>query len=100
MHVHYEELTDVARYIENHAHVTLDDQKTTLDNILHNIQRFRKLEPGAKVLEIGVGSGWFQIYCKQKGIDIEGLEISPQLAQGAQGFGDRSNQPLEPEVGK
>ena len=99
MHVHYEDLTDVARYIENHAHVTLEDQKATLDNILHNIQRFKKLEPGAKVLEIGVGSGWFQIYCKQQGIDIEGLEISPQLAQVAQGFGDRYNQQLDLKVG-
>jgi len=74
MHVHYEELTDVARYIENHAHVTLEDQKATLDNTLHNITRFRALAPGAKVLEIGIGSGWFQIYCKQQGLEIQGLK--------------------------
>ncbi len=99
MHVHYEELTDVARYIENHAHVTLEDQKATLDNIFQNITRFRALAPGAKVLEIGIGSGWFQIYCKQRGLEIQGLEISPQLAEVAQGFGDRYNQRLDLHVG-
>jgi 2-polyprenyl-3-methyl-5-hydroxy-6-metoxy-1,4-benzoquinol methylase len=99
MHIHYEDLTDVARYIENHAHVTLEQQTPALENILHNIKRFRPLEPGAKMLEIGVGSGWFQIYCKQQGLDIEGLEISPQLAEVARQFGNRYQQELNLRVG-
>jgi 2-polyprenyl-3-methyl-5-hydroxy-6-metoxy-1,4-benzoquinol methylase len=99
MHIHYEELTDVARYIENHAHVKLEDQAPTLENILNNIKRFKPLENGAKVLEIGVGSGWFQIYCKQLGLDIEGLEISPQLAEVARSFGNRYNEKLNLKVG-
>ena len=78
MHIHYEELADVTRYIENHSHIRLEDQKPTLENILENIKRFKKLDESSKILEIGVGSGWFQIYCKQQGLAIEGLEISPR----------------------
>src|SRR5687767_2002558 len=99
MHIHYEDLTDVARYIESHAHVTLEDQTPALENVLHNIKRFKPLEPGAKMLEIGVGSGWFQIYCKQQGLDIEGLEISPQLAEVARQVGNRYDQELNLQVG-
>jgi len=99
MHIHYEDLNDVTRYVENHAHVTLEDQKPTLENILHNIKRFNSLKPGSKLLEIGVGSGWFQIYCKQQNLDIRGLEISPQLVQVAQGFAHKYNQQLDLSVG-
>ena len=99
MHIHYEELADVTRYIENHSHVRLEDQKPTLENILENIKRFKKLDETSKILEIGVGSGWFQIYCKQQGLQIEGLEISPQLVEVAKEFGRRNGVDLDIDVG-
>jgi 2-polyprenyl-3-methyl-5-hydroxy-6-metoxy-1,4-benzoquinol methylase len=99
MHIHYEELADVARYIENHAHITLEDQRPTLDNILHNIKRFKKLDGSSKILEIGVGSGWFQIYCRQQGLNIVGLEISPQLIEVAKEYGRRYETELNLGVG-
>jgi len=99
MHIHYEELQDVARYIENHSHITLEDQKPLLENILNNIKRHTKLDRNSKILEIGVGSGWFQIYCKQQGLQISGLEISPQLMEVAQEYGRRHETELDLEVG-
>jgi len=99
MHIHYEELQDVARYIENHSHITLEEQTPTLENILNNIKRNIKLDPNSKILEIGVGSGWFQIYCKQQGLQISGLEISPQLMEVALEYGRRHGTELDLEVG-
>ena len=99
MHIHYEDLADVSRYIENHSHIKLEDQKPTLENILENIKRFKKLDENSKILEIGVGSGWFQIYCKQQGLAIEGLEISPQLAEVAREYGRRHDVQLDLKVG-
>ena len=99
MHIHYEDLSDVARYIENHAHITLDDQKPTLENVLHNIQAYRPLNGDSRILEIGVGSGWFQIYCKKQGLRIKGLEISPQLMEVAKEYGVRYGTELDLEVG-
>ncbi|HKR61717.1 MAG TPA: class I SAM-dependent methyltransferase [Pyrinomonadaceae bacterium] len=99
MHIHYEDLADVSRYIENHSHIRLEDQKPTLENILENIKRFKKLDGNSRILEIGVGSGWFQIYCKQQGLKIEGLEISPQLAEVAKEFGRRNDVELDLRVG-
>ncbi len=99
MHIHYEDLSDVARYIENHAHVTLEDQRPTLENMLESIKRFNALNEHSRILEIGIGSGWFQIYCKQQGLNIKGLEISPQLIEVAQMFGGRYDTDVELELG-
>ena len=99
MHIHYEDLSDVARYIENHAHVTLEDQKPTLQHMLENIMQFKKLDENSRILEIGVGSGWFQIYCRQQRLNIHGLEISPQLIEVAREFGRRYNTELDLAVG-
>ena len=99
MHIHYGELTDVARYIENHAHIRLEDQAPALENILDNIRRFKALDGGSRILEIGVGSGWFQIYCMKQGLNIRGLEISPQLTEVAKGIGRRYDTDLNIEVG-
>lgn len=99
MHIHYEELADVKRYIENHAHIRLEDQKPTLENILENIKRFKELDETSRILEIGVGSGWFQIYCKKQGLPIEGLEISPQLVEVAREYGRRYEVDLDLTVG-
>jgi len=99
MHIHYEELSDVARYIEKHADITLEEQKPTLENILNNIKRHKNLNGESRILEIGVGSGWFQIYCKQQGLNIRGLEISPQLLEVAREYGRRHEMELDLEVG-
>src|SRR6266508_720655 len=99
MHIHYEELSDIARYIENHSNLTLEDQKPTLENVLSCIKRFTTLDEGSKILEIGVGCGFFQVYCKQQGLNIRGLEISPQLSEVAREYGRRYATDLDLQVG-
>ncbi|MEA2176410.1 MAG: 2-polyprenyl-6-hydroxyphenyl methylase / 3-demethylubiquinone-9 3-methyltransferase [Blastocatellia bacterium] len=99
MHIHYEQLTDVARYIENHAQVDFQDQKPTIENILRNIRKYKEITQATRILEIGVGSGWFQIYCRQQGLDIRGLEISPQLKEFAMEVGRKYDTELSLEVG-
>lgn len=99
MHIHYEELSDVNRYIENHSNNTLEEHTPTLENILTNIKRFSSLNGNAKILEIGVGTGWFQIYCRQQGLNIKGLEISPQLIEVANEFAKTYGVELDVSVG-
>jgi 2-polyprenyl-3-methyl-5-hydroxy-6-metoxy-1,4-benzoquinol methylase len=99
MHIHYEQLSDVARYIENHAQVDFEDQKKTIENILRNIRKYKEITERSRILEIGVGSGWFQIYCRQQGLDIRGLEISPQLKEFALEVGRKYDAELDLEVG-
>lgn len=81
MRIHHGELADVARYVEKRKHITLEDQSTFIESVLDNVRRFKPLGPDTRMLEVGVGDGWFQIYCKRLGYDIRGLEISEQLIE-------------------
>jgi SAM-dependent methyltransferase len=79
LEIHDEQLKDVARYIELNAGARYEDQLATIENIFEMLQQFRPLERNSRILEIGVGNGWLQIYGKKQGYDIKGIEISRQL---------------------
>ena len=69
----------MARYIELNAGARYEDQLPTIENIFDTLQKFRKLGPESRILEIGVGNGWLQIYGRKKGTTFSGVEISHQL---------------------
>ena len=48
------------------------------------------------MLEIGTGTGWFPLLCKQKGLNCKGLEISYQLIDYARDLGARYG--IEPDI--
>jgi SAM-dependent methyltransferase len=79
LEIHRENLREIARYIEHHAGVRYEDQLPVVENVFETINVFRPLDTSHRILEIGVGNGWLQIYGKRMGYDISGLEISPQL---------------------
>lgn len=99
MRIHQEDLSDAARYIESRRHLRLEDQAPPIENILGAIGRFHPLGPETEMLEIGVGDGWFQIYCKQKGLRVRGLEISPQLLEISREIGRRHGVELDLQLG-
>ena len=81
MRIHCGELADVTRYIEEHKHITLEDQQSAIESVFDNIERFKPITPETRILEVGVGDGWLQIYARRRGLDIRGLEISEQLME-------------------
>jgi len=99
MHVHCEDLPDVARYIEQHADIAFEDQKPTIEGIIDTVRKYKSLDSKTRILEIGVGSGWLQVYCKKQGLQIHGLEISAQLAAFAKEVGQKYGTELDIEVG-
>ena len=44
---------------------------------MNYINRIKKIERDAKLLEVGTGNGWFQILCHMNGINSTGLDILP-----------------------
>lgn len=87
MRIHQEPLTDVSRYLENHGQAPLESYQPQYDNYMRVITRFMKVDGKTRILEIGTGTGWFPIMCKQRGIQCKGLEISRQLIEHAKEFG-------------
>lgn len=96
MKVHKEELTDVTRYIESHKTIELDDMESDFKLIMDRITEFKPVNGSSEILEVGIGTGWFPILCKKKGLRCRGMEISPQLVEYAKEFGRRHG--IEPDV--
>lgn len=95
MKIHYD-LSNIKTYIDQHNHFELKDLISLFENNLKRIQKFKEINSNTKILEIGTGTGWFQILCKKRGIDCEGLEICPQLVEYAKQFGRRYG--IEPNI--
>jgi|SoiMethySBSTD1v2_1073268.scaffolds.fasta_scaffold00140_42 SAM-dependent methyltransferase len=55
--------------------------------ILKLIRRYRAVDTTTRLLEIGTGTGWFQILCREEGIPSCGLEIDEQLVAYARQLG-------------
>jgi SAM-dependent methyltransferase len=87
MKVYHEELSDVVRYLENHRKVRLEDQEPHFENIMRVVAKYKPIQPDTEILEIGTGTGWLPILCKQRGWRCKGLEISPQLVDYARKWG-------------
>jgi 2-polyprenyl-3-methyl-5-hydroxy-6-metoxy-1,4-benzoquinol methylase len=95
MKVHYD-LPIAERYLSNQRKLTLQHFVPSFESILKRIQKFKKIDPGTKILEVGTGIGWFPILCKKHGISCEGVEICPQLLDYAFEFGERNG--IKPDI--
>jgi SAM-dependent methyltransferase len=60
------------------------------------LQPYKKIDTNTAILEIGTGTGWFPLLCKQKNLKCKGLEISPQLVQYARDLGKQYG--IEPDI--
>lgn len=96
MEVYQEELSDVCRYIDNNRHLTPRDHEATFESYLRRVSAFIKLDRSAQILEIGIGTGWFPILCKARGLSCKGIDISPQLVEYARECGRKCG--VEPDV--
>jgi SAM-dependent methyltransferase len=96
MHVYSEGLSDVSRYIENNRNLSLDDHRPVFESYLERVGRFIKIDSSTRILEIGIGTGWFPILCEVNGLSCKGLEISPQLIEYACRFGRAYG--VEPDI--
>jgi SAM-dependent methyltransferase len=79
MHVHHGSLSSTARYIEAEGHRRLEDHEPEFRKFVRLASGGRPLHPGTRILEVGIGTGWFLILCARHGFDPVGLDISPSL---------------------
>jgi 2-polyprenyl-3-methyl-5-hydroxy-6-metoxy-1,4-benzoquinol methylase len=95
MKVHHD-LHVVEEYLNDQRQLTLQDFVHQFDKTIKRIRKFKEIDSGTKILEVGTGSGWFPILCKKHEIAYEGLEICPQLVNYAYEFGRRNG--VKPDI--
>lgn len=78
-------LSTVREYIEEVGRRTLADYEAEFRKTLGLLGRVKEIGPGADVLEIGSGSGWFTILARVHGLRAVGVEVSWELVEFARG---------------
>ena len=89
----------VRDYIRDRAETCLEDMQSEFKSTIKLLGRIKEITPETQLLEIGIGTGWFQILCKQKGIGCRGLEFDPNLARCASELGQRCGVVPEIDIG-
>jgi SAM-dependent methyltransferase len=99
MEIRQAELADVTRYIESHKQIAIEDMEPEFASMMWRLRRFKPVDTSTKMLEVGIGTGWFPIMCKMKGLSCKGMEISPQLVEYAKAFGRHCGIEADIELG-
>jgi SAM-dependent methyltransferase len=82
-------------FLREYAAKPLEQYEPEFEAYLRRIGKFIDLEPGARVLEVGAGSGWFMVLCRRRGIRCEGIEHNPFCIELAKGLGRRNGFDLD-----
>jgi SAM-dependent methyltransferase len=94
--ISHKESLPYTRYLEDKKDITLADYAGNFKGILADIQKFKKIDSDTNILEVGCGTGWFQLLCKKNNIRCKGIDISPQLIDYCYSFGKRYD--LVPDI--
>ena len=91
--------TIVAGYLDERRETFFDEMDSEFNTVMKLVGQYTPLTPQTRLLEIGCGTGWFQVRCTQKGIACRGLEIDADLAASARELGRSHGLALDIEVG-
>jgi 2-polyprenyl-3-methyl-5-hydroxy-6-metoxy-1,4-benzoquinol methylase len=89
---------NIAEYLQE-KQITIEHSKENFTSMMKEIKRFKEINQSTLMLEIGVGSGWFQILCAMEGVACRGLEISQQLIDYAQEYSKQYGVELYMDLG-
>src|SRR3954462_3253457 len=90
--------TSVADYLAEHKETFFQEMEAEFASVMKLIGQYTRLGPDTRLLEIGTGTGWFQIRCKQLGIACSGLDVDADLADFARELGQRHGVTLDIQI--
>jgi SAM-dependent methyltransferase len=88
--------TVVAEYLDERKETFLNENEEEFHTVMKLVRQYKTITPDTQLLELGTGTGWFQIRCQQEGIACRGLEIDPDLAACAIELGQRHG--INPQI--
>lgn len=86
-------------FVEDRGAIPLEDLKWEYDRYIELIARFRPLDGDSHLLEVGAGTGWFEILCAKDGLRCTGLELSPINAEFAHGLAREHGVEIDMQLG-
>jgi len=95
-----ESVSALARaYLAQAGAAPLEALEREFDGLLRRIGRFTPISSETRMLEVGVGTGWFEVACAMRGLTCVGLERLPEFAAFARELGRKHGFELEIEEG-
>jgi len=82
-HGDHRSLSNVRDYIRDVSRKSLADYEGEFRKTIGLLRRVKEFGPGADILEVGSGSGWFTILSRRNGYNTVGVEISWELVEFA-----------------
>src|SRR3989442_1180224 len=79
MQVHPTTLDSVLRFLGTEGQRSVEAYEERFQEVLPRASRLRPLEAGTRLLEVGIGTGWFLMLSARRGLECVGLDISPQV---------------------
>ena len=79
MQIHPTTLDSVLRFLGTEGQRSVEAYEERFQKLLRLASRFRPLEAGTRLLEVGIGTGWFLMLSARRGLECVGLDISPQV---------------------
>jgi SAM-dependent methyltransferase len=96
LQIHHESLSDVDAYLAKNGSKTLEDKRPEYDRLLRYAGAYHSITPETRMLEVGTGIGAVPILAKLNGLNLKGLEISPQLIAHAKAWGKQFG--VDPDI--
>src|SRR5947208_15779923 len=78
MQIHPTTLDSVLRFLGTEGQRSVEAYEERFQKLLRLASRSRPLEAGTRLLEVGIGTGWFLMLSARRGPERVGLDISPQ----------------------
>ena len=70
-------------YLRSADEVSYDARVAEAELYLRRIGRLHAVPDGARLLEVGVGTGWFLVFAAERGMRCDGVEVNPVNAEHA-----------------
>ncbi len=76
-------LSTVKDYLDEVGGRSLEDYQAEYRKTIALLRRVRPFAPGADILEVGSGTGWFTVHARREGYGAVGVEVSWELVEFA-----------------
>jgi len=87
------------QYLQLVDHIPLEAHEREFEGFIRRIGKFVPITSATRILEIGVGSGWFPVMCGLRGLRCEGLELHQSFIDYARQLGARYGVELDIDKG-
>src|SRR3989475_7075699 len=92
-------LDSVLRFLGTEGQRSVEAYEERFQKLLRLASRFRPLEAGTRLLEVGIGTGWFLMLCARRGLECVGLDISPQVVAFVRTRAEQNGMTLDLRLG-